>query len=80
VESKRRGNIVKVRITQEDLPGLSGSLAFMALTALARSDPAFLKPIGSYSLELRGDIILTLAFSSDPAALLQSKEHSQDEP
>jgi hypothetical protein len=72
VEHKTKGDVIKIRVTQDDLSRLATGMIIPILTEFARDHPERIIPVQSYSLELRGDLIVTITSSGDPAAILEA--------
>jgi len=71
MQFKKKGNMIKIRVTQDDAPALSSALAFPILTAFAKEHPEMLIPVQSFSVELEGPIILTITSSRDPLEIVE---------
>lgn len=62
-----RGDQLKVRIRQEDLDGIGWALAYPIFMKFVNDNPSKGMVVRSFALELRGEMILTVTSSADPA-------------
>jgi hypothetical protein len=77
MDYKVRGNQLKIRVKQDDLPAIAWALAYPIFMKFVNDNPSKALTIVSFALELRGEIFLTLTSSGDPEALVVGESGRQ---
>ena len=70
MEHKIEGKKLKIRVTNEDISDISWPLAYHIWMRFMEHHPDLVQEVKSYSIELRGDIILVITDSYDPAEIV----------